>query len=60
MIANGGVISVIGYLGKFDSIKMPNVPLLALDKAAIVREILIGRKYIGGSGDFSRTAVDRN
>ncbi|RAH48779.1 zinc-dependent alcohol dehydrogenase family protein [Aspergillus brunneoviolaceus CBS 621.78] len=45
-IAYGGVISVIGYLAQYDAAKMPNVPLLALGKAAVVRGILIGPKYM--------------
>ncbi|RAH69894.1 zinc-dependent alcohol dehydrogenase family protein [Aspergillus aculeatinus CBS 121060] len=45
-IAYGGVISVIGYLAQYDAAKMPNVPLMALGKAAVVRGILIGPKYM--------------
>ncbi|GKZ20541.1 hypothetical protein AbraIFM66951_005866 [Aspergillus brasiliensis] len=43
-IAYGGVISVIGYLAEYDESKMPNVPLLALGKTAVVRGVLIGPK----------------
>ncbi|KAL4884620.1 hypothetical protein BJY04DRAFT_232993 [Aspergillus karnatakaensis] len=39
-LAFGGMISVIGYLASSDPAKMPNVLLLALRKAAIVRGIL--------------------
>lgn len=45
-IACGGVISVIGYLANYDPSKVPNVPLLALSKSAVIRGILIGPKYM--------------
>lgn len=43
-IAQGGVISIIGYLAKFDPTKIPNVLLLALGKEAVLRGIQIGPK----------------
>ncbi|CAG8232829.1 unnamed protein product [Penicillium salamii] len=43
-IAYGGVISVIGFLATASQDEMPDVSLLALGKAAIVRGIIIGSK----------------
>ncbi|OKL58529.1 hypothetical protein UA08_06371 [Talaromyces atroroseus] len=41
-IAQGGVISIIGYLAKYDPAQVPNVLLLALGKEAVLRGIQIG------------------
>lgn len=43
-IAQGGVISVIGYLAQYDPERIPNVLLLALGKEAVLRGIQIGPK----------------
>lgn len=43
-IAQGGVISIIGYLAKYDPARVPNVLLLALGKEAVLRGIQIGPK----------------
>ncbi|KAJ5112794.1 hypothetical protein N7532_000839 [Penicillium argentinense] len=43
-IAQGGVISIIGYLAQYDPAKIPNILLLALGKEAVLRGIQIGPK----------------
>ena len=41
-ITQGGVISIVGYLAKYDPAQIPNVLLLALGKEAVLRGIQIG------------------
>lgn len=43
-ITQGGVISIIGYLARYDPARVPNVLLLALGKEAVLRGIQIGPK----------------
>jgi NADPH:quinone reductase-like Zn-dependent oxidoreductase len=43
-IAVGGVISVIGFLTSAPQDEMPDVPILALAKGAVVRGIIVGSK----------------
>ncbi|KAL2809360.1 hypothetical protein BJX63DRAFT_364287 [Aspergillus granulosus] len=41
-VARGGVISIIGYLAEYDPAAVPNIPLLALGKEAVLRGIQVG------------------
>ncbi|KAL3465453.1 hypothetical protein BJX64DRAFT_297189 [Aspergillus heterothallicus] len=41
-IKRGGVISIIGYLAKYDPAKVPNILLLALCKEAVLRGLQVG------------------
>lgn len=43
-ITHGGIVSLVGYLSTLPADKMPNVVMLALVKAAVVRGILGGSK----------------
>ncbi|KAL7754950.1 hypothetical protein ACKLNR_014707 [Fusarium oxysporum f. sp. zingiberi] len=43
-VTHGGIISVIGFLAQCEQKDMPDVALLALSKAAVVRGIIIGSR----------------